>query len=72
MAYISTDLIKPGSFVSNTFIHVFNHPDNGNNVEVITLEFNDGKSIEYSTELKLDLPNGTYRLMDGRYVEVVL
>jgi len=73
MSYISTKLIQPGLVVENTFLHVFNWPNEpkgSRNVECVTLEFSDGSNVTYSTGLHLDLPNGDYCIKDGKYIKV--
>ena len=70
MAVICTNVIEPGSIVEKTIFHVYNRRDSGSNVDLISLEFNDGNFISYPTELRLELPNGDYYLRDGNYIKI--
>ena len=67
MAIICENIITTGLVVKETILHVYNWKDGGNNVDMIELLFDNGEHIVYATELKLDLPNGSYKYENGNY-----
>jgi hypothetical protein len=68
MAIICENIITPGLKVKETLFHVYNWNDTGSNVDKIELLFDNGEHIVYETELKLDLPNGSYKYENGKYI----